>query len=67
LLAPGAGYPSRVGSRFMTHAPEFIDAFSDTAERYAVSRPTYPRALFQTLAAFAPSTRSAWDCGTGNG
>lgn len=51
----------------MKTAPGFIDAFSDAAERYASFRPTYPKALFQTLAALAPATRLAWDCGTGNG
>ena len=45
----------------------FIDAFSDTARRYASARPTYPGALFQFLADGAPATRCAWDCGTGNG
>ena len=45
----------------------FIDAFSDTAERYAQSRPTYPPALFAALAAQSPARSCAWDCGTGNG
>jgi SAM-dependent methyltransferase len=45
----------------------FVDAFSDTAERYARSRPEYPDALFRELAALAPGRRCAWDCGTGNG
>ena len=48
-------------------SPEFIDAFSDTARRYASARPTYPAALFKFLADLAPATRCAWDCGTGNG
>jgi SAM-dependent methyltransferase len=51
----------------MNTAPGFIDAFSDAAERYATARPTYPKALFETLAALAPAKKSAWDCGTGNG
>ena len=51
----------------MRAAPGFIDEFSQAAEIYASSRPTYPEALFQTLASLAPATRSAWDCGTGNG
>jgi ubiquinone/menaquinone biosynthesis C-methylase UbiE len=51
----------------MNTAPGFIDAFSEAAERYATARPTYPKTLFQTLATLAPATRSAWDCGTGNG
>jgi SAM-dependent methyltransferase len=45
----------------------FVDAFSDTARRYALARPTYPAALFEFLASRAPSTHCAWDCGTGNG
>jgi len=48
-------------------SPTFIDAFSDTARRYASSRPTYPAALFEFLAGLAPSRHRAWDCGTGNG
>ena len=48
-------------------APSFIDAFSDTAERYAATRPTYPSSLFERMAELAPSRKSAWDCGTGNG
>jgi SAM-dependent methyltransferase len=51
----------------MRAAPGFIDEFSQAAEIYASSRPTYPETLFQTLASLAPATRSAWDCGTGNG
>jgi SAM-dependent methyltransferase len=46
---------------------EFIDAFSDTALRYASARPTYPAALFDFIAELAPATHCAWDCGTGNG
>ena len=45
----------------------FIDLFSDTAVSYAATRPTYPDALFARLAALAPGTSRAWDCGTGNG
>jgi hypothetical protein len=48
-------------------SPTFIDAFSDTATRYASSRPTYPVALFECLAGLAPGRHCAWDCGTGNG
>jgi hypothetical protein len=36
--------------------PQFIDAFSDTAERYAEHRPTYPKSLFSTLASLSPAT-----------
>jgi SAM-dependent methyltransferase len=46
---------------------EFIDAFSDIANRYAKTRPTYPSAFFEALAGLAPTTSCAWDCGTGNG
>jgi SAM-dependent methyltransferase len=45
----------------------FLDLFSDNPELYASSRPGYPDALFQFIASNAPSTQSAWDCGTGNG
>jgi SAM-dependent methyltransferase len=47
--------------------PDFIDAFSDTAKRYAEARPSYPTELFEFLTALAPARRCAWDCGTGNG
>ncbi len=45
----------------------FQDHFSARAELYARARPSYPAALFADLARFAPGTRCAWDCGTGNG
>ncbi len=45
----------------------FVDLFSEGAARYAAARPTYPDALFDFIAARAPSRRRAWDCGTGNG
>ena len=45
----------------------FIDKFSDGAERYRRTRPTYPGELFAALAAIAPGRDLAWDCGTGNG
>ena len=51
----------------MSRPPFFLDAFPGVAELYAASRPRYPEALFQTIAALAPATTSAWDCGTGNG
>ena len=51
----------------MNQPPSFIDAFSDVAEQYAVSRPGYPDSLFRALAALAPATNCARDCGTGNG
>jgi SAM-dependent methyltransferase len=45
----------------------FIDLFSGIAAAYAAARPTYPDALFKRLAALAPATLRAWDCGTGSG
>jgi len=51
----------------MNRSSPFFDAFSEVAEQYAASRPRYPEYLFQTFAALAPGTLSAWDCGTGNG
>jgi SAM-dependent methyltransferase len=46
---------------------EFPDHFSSVAEAYAAARPTYPPALFDHLAALAPSRAHAWDCAAGNG
>ncbi len=43
------------------------DHFSDSAERYARFRPTYPPALFDLLAELAPERDLAWDCATGTG
>lgn len=45
----------------------FLDLFSDVAPAYATARPGYPAALFAHLAAIAPGTARAWDCGTGTG
>jgi len=45
----------------------FSDHFSTTAASYASYRPSYPRELFEWLAAVAPDRRIAWDCGTGSG
>jgi SAM-dependent methyltransferase len=45
----------------------FLDLFSDVAAAYATARPGYPAALFAHLAAVAPGTARAWDCGTGTG
>lgn len=45
----------------------FKDHFSGHAELYREARPTYPEALFDWLAAQAPSRALAWDCGCGNG
>jgi len=43
------------------------DHFSVVAPAYAQWRPTYPEALFATLAALAPSRNLAWDVGCGSG
>jgi SAM-dependent methyltransferase len=43
------------------------DYFSTQAAAYATFRPTYPRELFQFVAASAPARTLAWDCGTGSG
>ncbi len=43
------------------------DHFSGHAVQYGRSRPDYPDALFQRLAAMSPDTSRAWDCATGNG
>ncbi|HEX4647491.1 MAG TPA: class I SAM-dependent methyltransferase [Steroidobacteraceae bacterium] len=51
----------------MSHSPPFVHDFSDAAEQYAASRPKYPESLFRSVAALAPATNGAWDCGTGNG
>lgn len=45
----------------------FKDHFSGHAADYARYRPGYPPALFDWLAARAPSRRLALDCGTGSG
>lgn len=45
----------------------FKDHFSGHAALYARSRPDYPDALFDWLAARAPGRELAWDCATGNG
>jgi SAM-dependent methyltransferase len=45
----------------------FIDRFSDDAAGYRAARPTYPAALFEDLAAFAPGRALAWDVGSGTG
>ncbi|OWM91478.1 putative methyltransferase DDB_G0268948 [Punica granatum] len=37
------------------------------AEVYAKTRPTYPRELYEKLAALTPGHALAWDVGTGNG
>lgn len=46
---------------------DFAHLFSGHAATYAVYRPKYPAALYDWLAALAPSHEQAWDVGTGNG
>jgi ubiquinone/menaquinone biosynthesis C-methylase UbiE len=48
-------------------ANAFADFFSGHAVQYAAARPAYPATLFAFIAAQAPATARAWDCGTGNG
>jgi SAM-dependent methyltransferase len=48
-------------------SPAFQDHFSTHATDYARYRPTYPPALFETIANVAPSREVAWDVGCGNG
>ena len=43
------------------------DPFSEKSATYARSRPTYPDALFEFVAAQVPARGRAWDCATGNG
>lgn len=47
--------------------PPFSDHFSHCSADYARYRPHYPTALFDWLAALAPSRQLAWDVATGNG
>jgi SAM-dependent methyltransferase len=45
----------------------FKDHFSGHAAHYAAARPGYPEALFEWMAAQAPTRDLAWDAGCGNG
>lgn len=45
----------------------FADYFAGVANHYADSRPSYPAALFEWLAAACKTSQTAWDCGTGSG
>ena len=45
----------------------FKNYFSDDSGNYRKFRPVYPDALFDYLAASAPSSAAAWDCATGSG
>lgn len=48
-------------------ATQFKDHFSGHSDSYAAHRPSYPDALFATLAQHCSSHELAWDCATGNG
>ncbi|MEW5769976.1 MAG: class I SAM-dependent methyltransferase [Pseudomonadota bacterium] len=45
----------------------FADHFRSVSGHYAASRPGYPEALFDWLAAQCPAHELAWDCGCGSG
>jgi ubiquinone/menaquinone biosynthesis C-methylase UbiE len=45
----------------------FKDLFSSNSKKYASSRPTYPRPLFEFLVELVQYRNLAWDCATGNG
>jgi len=51
----------------VTAPPAFKDHFSGQSDAYQKYRPDYPLALFEWLAAQAPSQRLAIDVATGNG
>lgn len=46
---------------------KFKDYFSKQAAAYTQFRPTYPKELFDYIAALPKQHHCAWDCGTGNG
>jgi ubiquinone/menaquinone biosynthesis C-methylase UbiE len=48
-------------------ATKFKDLFSSNSKKYATSRPTYPRSLFEFLVRQVQHRNLAWDCATGNG
>jgi SAM-dependent methyltransferase len=43
------------------------DLFSKQSKEYSISRPTYPKSLFDFLLDLANRKELAWDCATGNG
>lgn len=43
------------------------DNFSSQSGNYSKFRPTYPKELYDLLYSLVPDTKTAWDCGTGNG
>uniref|UniRef100_UPI00333EA9E4 class I SAM-dependent methyltransferase n=1 Tax=Castellaniella defragrans TaxID=75697 RepID=UPI00333EA9E4 len=66
---PGLGTPhgARDGYNARIMSKPFNDHFRDVARQYADSRPGYPAALFDWLAARCAGRACAWDCGAGNG
>ncbi len=48
-------------------ASQFKDLFSKQSKEYAISRPSYPRVLFEFLVSLVQHRKLAWDCATGNG
>ena len=46
---------------------QFHDYFSEQSAEYAESRPRYPDALYEHIAALSTRRSVAWDCATGNG
>lgn len=46
---------------------DFKDLFSKQSKGYAISRPTYPKVLFDFIASLAQEKELAWDCATGTG
>ena len=45
----------------------FKDHFSALADTYASSRPTYPEALYDAIAAVVPASARVWEPGCGSG
>ena len=43
------------------------DNFSNSSDKYAKFRPTYPQTIFEFLYPLLREKNRAWDCGTGNG
>lgn len=43
------------------------DNFSIHSDKYAKSRPTYPKAFFDYILSIISNKQNAWDCGTGTG
>jgi ubiquinone/menaquinone biosynthesis C-methylase UbiE len=46
---------------------QFKDLFSKQSKEYAISRPIYPKMLFEFLVSLVRYRKLAWDCATGNG